>query len=128
MVEVVLCLFVVGSLPLLNRLYDVAAAVGRVWPVRSVLDLLLDRWVVAMLATVPASAAGAFLLPLLVDAQAPRRDGERATAVAVSTVFAADAAGSLVGSLVAGFAMIPYLGLARSLLGVAALAVATGLS
>jgi spermidine synthase len=126
-VEVLLCLLVIGSLPLLNRLYDVAAAVGRAWPVRDVLDLLVDRWVVAMLATVPASAAGAFLLPLLVDAQAPARDDERTTAVAVSTVFAADAAGSLVGSLVAGFAMIPYLGLARSLLGVAVLAIVTGL-
>jgi spermidine synthase len=124
-VEVLLCLFVVGSLPLLNRLYDVAAAVSQVWPVRDVLDLLIDRWVVAMLPTVPVSAAGAFLLPLLVDAQA--RGGERATASAVSTVFAADAVGSLVGSLVAGFAMIPRLGLAWSLFGVAALAVATGL-
>ncbi|HSD09968.1 MAG TPA: tetratricopeptide repeat protein [Candidatus Binatia bacterium] len=124
-VEVLLCLFVLGSLPVLNRLYDVAAAVARAWPVRSVLDLCIDRWVVAMLATVPASAAGAFLLPLLVDVQAPARDGE--SAVAVSRVFAADAAGSLAGSLVAGFAMIPGLGLARSLVGVAALAVATGL-
>lgn len=124
-VEVLLCLFVLGSLPVLNRLYDVAAAVGRAWPVRGVLDLCIDRWVVAMLVTVPASAAGAFLLPLLVDAQAPTRDGE--SAIAVSTVFAADAAGSLVGSLVAGFAMIPGLGLARSLLGVAGLAIATGL-
>jgi spermidine synthase len=124
-VEVVLALFVLGSLPILNRLYDVTAAVAREWPVRGILDLCVDRWVVAMLPTVPASAAGAFLLPLLVDAQAPARDGE--SAVAVSRVFAADALGSLVGSLAAGFGMVPVFGLGRSLLGVAVLAVVTGL-
>jgi spermidine synthase len=123
-VECLLGLFVIASIPLLNRLYDVAAAVSSWHPIRSIADLCFDRWLVAMVPTVPAAAATAFLLPALVDAlSAGGREDVRA---AVSRVLAADAAGSLVGSLGAGFVMIPRLGLGNSLLAVAFLAVATG--
>ncbi|MBI2963965.1 MAG: hypothetical protein HYY35_09445 [Deltaproteobacteria bacterium] len=124
-VELVLCLLVVGSLPLLNRLYDVGSAVSAWRPVRSILDLWIDRWLLAMLPVLPPSAAAAFLLPVLIAARAPR--GRAAGAAAVSSVLAADALGSLTGSLAAGFGMIPRLGLRGSLLGVAGLAVGTGL-
>jgi spermidine synthase len=77
-----------------------------------------------MLPVVPASAAGAFLLPVLIEARSPRGEGDGASAV--STVLAADAVGSLAGSLVAGFGMIPAFGLGRSLIVVAVLAAATG--
>ncbi len=66
-VELTLALFVLGSLPLLNRLYDVAAAISAWHPVRSIADLCFDRWLVAMVPTVPASAAAAFLLPVLME-------------------------------------------------------------
>ena len=122
-VELTLALFVLGSLPLLNRLYGVAAAISAWHPVRSIADLCFDRWLVAMVPTVPASAAAAFLLPVLMEARSVRGDrGE-----SVSRVLAADAAGSLVGSLTAGFLMIPVFGLGRSLIAVAILAAATGL-
>lgn len=124
-VECLLALWVVCSLPLLNRLYDVAAAVSARHPVRTIADLCIDRWLVAMLPTVPASAAAAFLLPALVDALSGE-GGDRA-AGAVSRVLAADAAGSVAGSLAAAFAVIPLLGLGNGLLAVAFLAVATGL-
>jgi spermidine synthase len=124
-VELTLALIVLGSLPLLNRLYEVAAAVSAWHPVRSIADLCLDRWLVAMVPTVPASAAAAFLLPVLIEARSSPKRGDGAESV--STVLAADAAGSVVGSLAAGFWMIPVFGLGRSLIAVAVLAVATGL-
>jgi spermidine synthase len=124
-VELLLALIVLGSLPLLNGLYDVAAAI-RAWrPVRSIADLCFDRWLVAMIPTVPASAAAAFLLPVLIEARSAPKRGDGGESV--STVLAADGAGSVVGSLAAGFLMIPLLGLGRSLIAVAVLAVATGL-
>jgi spermidine synthase len=125
-VELTLCVLVLTSLPLLNRLYEVGAMVSAWRPVRSIFDLCIDRWVLSMLPVVPASAAGAFLLPVLIEARAPRRESDGASAV--SAVLAADALGSLAGSLAAGFGMIPGLGLGRSLVAVAALAAATGLA
>lgn len=124
-VELTLAVFVLGSLPLLNRLYGVAAAISAWHPVRSIADLCFDRWLVAMVPTVPASAAAAFLLPVLMEARSTPGRGDGGESVSV--VLAADAAGSLVGSLAAGFLMIPVLGLGRSLMAVAVLAAATGL-
>jgi spermidine synthase len=123
-IEILVALAVLGSIPILNRSYDIAAAISSLHPVRTIADLAIDRWTVALVPTLPAAAAGAFLLPLLVDARARLRPDARAAAV--SSVFAADAAGSLCGSLSAGFVMIPSLGLGRSLVAVAVVAVATG--
>jgi spermidine synthase len=124
-VELTLALLILGSLPLLNRLYRVAAAVSAWHPVRDIADLCFARLLVAMVPTVPASAAAAFLLPVLMEARSTR--GRSDGGESVSAVLAADAAGSLVGSLAAGFVMVPVLGLGRSLTAVAVLAAATGL-
>lgn len=122
-VELVFCALAIVSMPLMNELYAVGAKVSTWWPVRDIGDLLFDRWVLAMLAAAPISAAGAFLLPVLVEARAPRGEG----GAAVSAVFAADAIGSLAGSLAAGFVMIPSLGLSRSFAAIAGVAALTGL-
>ncbi|MGH7899321.1 MAG: hypothetical protein ACREQQ_15300, partial [Candidatus Binatia bacterium] len=124
-VELVLSVAVLGSIPLLNRLYDIARVISGAWPIQSVLDLCLVRWSVAMLPVVPASAAAAFLVPVLIDARAAAEPGDAPKAV--SAILAADALGSVAGSLVGGFAMIPLLGLGSSLIAVAWLAIATGL-
>jgi len=123
-VECVLGVVVLGSIPVLNRLYDVGDAITAWHPIRSIADLCLDRWLVAMVPTLPAATAAAFLLPALVDALCGARGGD--ARAAVSRILAADAAGSLVGSLAAGFFMIPRVGLGNSLIAVAFLAVATG--
>ena len=124
-VQLVLCLLVLTSLPLLNRSYAIGAAISAWRPVRSIFDLCVDRWLLAMLPIVPVSAAGAFLLPVLMEARAPRHETDGAASV--SAVLAADALGSLAGSLIAGFVMIPLLGLARSLIAVGVLAAVTAL-
>jgi spermidine synthase len=122
-VEIFLCVYVAASIPLLNRLYDVARALSDVIVIDGPADLLLVRLLVAILPVGPAAAAGAFLLPLLVDLL--RSEADEDAAPAVSTVFAADSIGSVAGALTAGFGLIPGIGIGRSLVAMGLLAAVT---
>ncbi len=105
----VLGLWILGSIPIANRLYEVGRTLSLWWPIQEVADLCWVRWMVALVPVLPAAAAGAFLLPVLTDLHRPR--SAFGGAAAVSAVFAADALGSVAGSLAAGFGLIPAFGL-----------------
>jgi len=79
----------------------------------------------AMILFVPVVAAGT-VLPLALVGAVPR--GGSATGAAVGRLYATNTLGAILGALLVGFVLIPVVGTKTTLLGVAAIAAAMGLT